>query len=120
MKTPKIEIAKIEGDNYNVAYKVVTSDMKSLGLRKNPHIITYEFNEWLWLSSENVEKGNGDFGGIWAARTPGGARKYQKYMADKYGQETLAFKSLIGKVLYVNPGRVKTDGICLIERMNLM
>ena len=88
--------------------------------RKNPNIIKYEFDEWLWLPRRNIEEGNGDFGGIWTARTPGGARMYQKYMMEKYDQETLAFKSLIGKVLSVNSGRVKTNGIRLIEKLNLM
>ena len=73
MGIPKVHNTFFEGREYNMVYKVVTSDMKSLGLRKNPKIITYELGEWFWLPREDVVGGVGDFGGIWAARTLGRA-----------------------------------------------
>ena len=119
MKNSPVHKEIFEGEEYNIAYKVVTSDMQSLGLRKNPNIITYKFDEWLWLPSSEIVEGVGDYGGIWAARTPGRAKQYQKYMERKHDTETRAFKSLIGKVLFSNQDRVKTDGIKLVEELRL-
>lgn len=45
-------------------YKVFTEELKSLGLRKNPNIITFIPNEWYFLDKDNIVEGVSDFGGI--------------------------------------------------------
>jgi hypothetical protein len=114
-----IHTTKHRGMIYPVAYKVVTQNLKSLGLRKNPNIIKYPKNKWLYLPEHKVTNGIGDFGGIWLARTLGSARKYQRYMREKHDTETRVFKSLVDRILFSNQDRVKTNGICMIEELFL-
>ncbi len=108
----------IEGIEYNSGYKVVTENLESLGLRKNPNIIKYTINEWYNLSEEQIEKGNGDWGGIWVCRILGGARKIKKYMKDKYGKDTIIFKTGIDEILFYNNYRIKTNGVILLEELS--
>jgi hypothetical protein len=112
-------LKKICLDNieYLLGYKVVTSDMRSLGLRKNPNIIEYPVNEWFMLPQTQVKHGAGDWGGIWACRSMGGARKVSDYMREKYAIDTRIFKALLDDVLYANSYRVKTNGILLFEEI---
>jgi len=69
-----------QGKIYHFGYRVVTEDMKSLGLRKNPNILTYPFQEWLFLEPKQIQKGKQDWGGIWVTRTLGSSKALQKYM----------------------------------------
>ena len=101
----------------NIAYKVVTRDLKSLGLRKNPNILTFPINEWFYLPKEKVKNGKGDWGGVWVAKNLSGANKLKKYMKEKYSQKARIFKSEIDKILYQNSYRVKTDGLRLLEEI---
>ncbi|MBN2053247.1 hypothetical protein JW756_07115 [Candidatus Woesearchaeota archaeon] len=98
-----------------IGYKVVTVDMKSLGLRRNPNIITYPFYEWFFLPKEHLKNGNDDWGGIWVCRSQGNAKKVADYMRDKYARKTRIFKACLGEILYSNSYRVKTDRILLFE-----
>ncbi len=45
-------------------YKVFTTELKSLGLRRNPNILTFIPNEWYFLETKDIVEGSGDFGGI--------------------------------------------------------
>jgi len=107
----------LEGKEYVVGYKVLTLDMKSLGLRKNPNIITFSRKEWVDLPLDQVVPGKSDFGGIWLAVSLSNARRLQNYMAEKYEQETLIFESLVRDVLYYNSYRMKTSGVKLLEEI---
>ena len=100
-----------------IGYKVVTADMKSLGLKKNPNILTFPQNEKLCLPKEEVEEGKGDWGGIWVAATVGGANTLVKYMSEKYGVECRIFIAELGKVLYENSYRIKTNSVKLIKEI---
>ena len=100
-----------------IRYKVVTADMKSLGLRHNPNIITFEEGKWIRLRPNEIEKGNGDWGGIWVAATKGGARTLQRYMADHYDRDCRIFEARIGKVLHQNSYRIKTDAVYLLGEL---
>ena len=102
---------------YLLGYKVVTHDMKSLGLRKNPNIITFRQNQWITLPSDKVVPGKGDYGGIWLAISLGNARRLQAYMGEKYEQETLIFEAITRDVLYYNSYRMKTSGIKLLDEI---
>lgn len=117
--TDNTGLQKIVFDNkeYFLGYKVVTNEMKSLGLRRNPTIIQYPVNEWLYLPQEHLKKNKEDLGGIWVARRPGGARTIVNYMRKKHSTETRVFKALLDDVLYANSYRVKTNGVLLFEEI---
>jgi hypothetical protein len=112
-------LRKIVFDNreYYLGYKVVTDEMKSLGLRSNPNIIEYPINEWLYLPKDQLKNGKEDWGGIWVARDASNARNLTKYMEIKHDTNTRVFKALLDKVLYANSYRVKTNGVFLFEEI---
>lgn len=101
----------------NIAYKVVTQDRGSLGLRKNPNILIYQLGMWTILQNHQIIEGKQDYGGIWAATKLSGAKKLQKYMKEKYNRPTRIFKSQLGEILYSNSYRIKTNKIKLLEEI---
>ena len=115
----KVQSTIFEDREYFCGYKVVKADMTSLGLRKNPNVMTFTINDWIYLPEKKVVEGISDFGGIWLARTPGRARAYQKYMKETYDAETRVFFSLIDRILFANQDRIKTNGIRLLEELSL-
>lgn len=94
-------------------YKVVTEEMKSLGLRKNPTILTYKLGKW--IKSPTIKANKDDDGGIWVAKNLSSAKKIQKYMMDKYGIKCQIYSVRIGESLYGNSYRIKTDKVKFIE-----
>ena len=101
-----------------VAYKVVTRDMRSLGLRNNPNIIQYPIRKWFFLSNDQIRKGKQDFGGIWCARTLGKAKGLQRYMKRQHFVSTRIFKVLMDRILYANDYRIKTNGLIFLEEIS--
>ena len=99
-----------------IVYKVVTEDLKSLGLRNNPTILQYEVG--VWVQSPTVVRNGLDKGGIWACRTRSGARTLRKYMKTKHGEYCCIFEAEIGEYLYGNTYRVKTDRIKLLREID--
>ena len=83
LQPDEIHDITMDGQMYNMGYKVVTEDMKSLGLRNNPNILEYKINEWKFLPIKDTKSGKEDFGGIWVARLPSGASSLKKYMKKK-------------------------------------
>lgn len=120
MKIPNIHEYEFDGILWKIGYRVVTIDLKSLGLRNNPNIVAYKINDWTYPVEKEVIEGISDEGGLWLARTPGIARKYQQYMQEKHNQNTRAFKSLIDKILFVNQDRIKTNKVFMFEEMNFI
>ena len=104
--------------SFHMGWRVVTTQMRSLGLRRNPHILTYPFREWVDLPADQLESSDGDWGGIWTARTPSGARTVQKYMRQEYGVDTRVFRSFISNIMHANSYRVKSQGIFLFDEVN--
>ncbi len=98
-------------------YKVVTQNMESLGLRKNPNIMKFVEGKWIELEADQIQYGNGDWGGIWVARAIGGANTLHKYMEEKHHQICLVYKCEIGDVLYENSYRIKTNKVKLVSRI---
>lgn len=41
-------------------YKVVTQNMESLGLRKNPNIMKFVVGKWVELPDEEIQVGSAD------------------------------------------------------------
>lgn len=98
-------------------YKVVTEDMKSLGLRKNPNIITYELNKW--KLEPTPAKGSIDSGGIWCCEKLSSAKTLKKYFEKRYGIAKV-FECEIGEVLFENSYRIKTSKIKLIKEITII
>ena len=89
-----------------IGYKVVTEKMESLGLRKNPNILTFVIGQWTELNEDQIKPGKSDWGGIWLARGYGGANTLRKYMREKYDINTLIYLTNIGIVLFENSGLI--------------
>ncbi|MBU2589689.1 MAG: hypothetical protein KKA65_01135 [Nanoarchaeota archaeon] len=98
-----------------IGYKVVTHDMKSLGLRNNPHILTFTLDEI--VQAEEIVKGKSDFGGIWVARTFGNANALKKYMKNKHNEDARIFKATLSEILYINDRSIKTDRVRLYQEL---
>lgn len=97
-------------------FKVVTSDLKSLGLRKNPTIMTFPLNRKIFETRKLV-RGKEDYGGIWVANSIGNARTLKKYMYKKYGIICKIFTVEIGEILYQNSYRTKTNWVILRDEV---
>jgi len=95
-------------------YKVVTENMQSLGLRKNPNIMTFKLNEWMYEPNANI--GKQDIGGIWCCKRLSAARALKKYFEKRYGNARI-FESEIAFILYQNNYRTKTNRIKLIKEI---
>ncbi|MBD3195136.1 MAG: hypothetical protein GF317_08785 [Candidatus Lokiarchaeota archaeon] len=105
-------------------YKVVTKDLKSLGLRKNPNIMVFPIGEWIFEPKNRINRSNADLGGIWVAQTLSGAKGLIKYMKKKALKENKPefnnvrlFECEIGEILYENSYRVKTTKVKLIKEL---
>ena len=95
-------------------YKVVTANGKSLGLRKNPTILKYPLNEWIF--SPTVTYDNADSGGIWCCEKLHQARKLKKYYEERYGSAKI-FECNVGNILFQNSYRTKTDKVYLTKEI---
>ena len=100
-----------------VLFKVVTADLKSLGLRRNPNILTFKIAEWTNLSEDQISAGKSDWGGIWSALKLSGARTLSKYMLGQYQIPTRIFSVALGNPLYANSYRVKSQSVILLEEI---
>jgi hypothetical protein len=120
MQKRKSELKRItlEGINYSLGYKVVTMNMDSLGLRKNPNIIHFKVGEWTDLPPEKIVRGKRDYGGIWLAISSSAGNGLRMYMLKQYGAETRMFEAIVRDVLFHNSYRMKTSGIKLLEEID--
>jgi len=102
---------------YPVGFKVVTYNLKSLGLRRNPNILQYKLEDWYMLPDNKIEEGKGDWGGIWLCHKLSSARSLKKYMKAKHKRRSRIFKTLYDKVLYQNDYRTKTNAVNLFAEV---
>jgi len=109
--------AKIEGEFFPLGYKVVTADLRSLGLRKNPNIMTFPIGEWAMQPEEFIIPGKEDFGGIWTALHKGSIATLQNYMQEKYDIKTRAFLTAMKRPVYANSYRIKSAGVMLLTEI---
>jgi len=113
----KIHTVTLDNKIYNLGFKVVTEDLKSLGLDKNPTILKYSIGEWYFLPPNKLKKDKKGFGGIWVARTFPNAKKLEKYMQITYSKKTRIFRAALDEILYFNDYRIKTNGIKMFEEI---
>jgi hypothetical protein len=115
----------LEEVNSNKYYKVVTKDLKSLGLRNNPTIMDFPVGDWVYEPNPTEGPGGwGGTGGIWVANglSQGkGLLKYMQKKALKENDEELKdcrlFEVEIGNVLYSNSYRSKVDAVKMIKEL---
>jgi len=112
-----METITLENRIYSVRYRVVTKDLKSLGLDRNPTILQYPIREWYFLPKDKIKEGKDDVGGIWVTRKLCDAKRMSKYMMNRYETETRIFKAVIDTILFENNYRIKTNGIYLFEEL---
>jgi hypothetical protein len=108
----------IEGVRYPLGYKIVTDELKSLGLRRNPNIMTFSIGDWVKLPNDQVTVDNDDWGGIWAAQKKGSVKMLKTYMLEEYGRVTRAFLTAMYRPVYANSYRIKSQGVMLLEEID--
>lgn len=117
-KIPNLKTEIIEGKAYPVGYRVVKKkDLSSLGLRRNPHILHYPINEWLYLKKKDIQEGPQDWGGIAILRNISQARWMQDYMLDMHSTETRVFKAAFRDVVHLKERSIKTNAIMMYEEI---
>lgn len=97
-------------------FKVVTEDLKSVGLL-GATPIQYTVGEWthpLEPLSNHPRKG----GGLWVYRKRGAAMASKRYMSHQHGKAVRIFSCLIGNIIYETSYRVKTDKVMLVEEIS--
>lgn len=94
-------------------FRVVTPEMKSLGLRRNPNILTYpETGEIFRLPKDWIKEGKQDWGGIWITKTFSRAKYLVRLMAEEHNTNGCRiFIAKLGTVLYENDYRIKTNSV---------
>ncbi len=93
-------------------YKVVTDDLKSVGLLR-ANQVQYSIGKWvcpLEPPSNHPRKG----GGLWTLRRKSDAFKMVGYLMKKYQRTSRVFVCIVGDFLYQNSYRAKTDKLMLI------
>ena len=98
-------------------YKVVTNNLRSLGLRKNPNTMNFKLNEW--KHEPTPMKGSTDNGGIWCCEKLSSAKTLKKYFEKRYGTARV-FECEVGNILFQNSYRTKTSKIKLIKEIIIM
>lgn len=109
--------ALIENEFFPLGYKVVDENLRSLGLRKNPNIMTFPVNEWVMLPDEETKGGIDDRGGIWTALRKASIKTLQNYCLEKYQMKTRAFLTAMYRPMFANSYRIKSQGVMLLEEI---
>lgn len=100
-----------------VAFKVVTQDLKSLGLAGNPNIMRFNLYEWTKLLDLEVVAGSGDYGGIWSTIEKSEANGLKNYVKKKHDKETRMFLVALDNPVYANNRRIKSQGVFLLDEI---
>jgi hypothetical protein len=109
--------ATIDDIPYPLGYKIVTEDQKSLGLRKNPNIMTFPTGVWVILPNKNITVDKDDWGGIWTALRRGSIKTLKYYMLEEKGVITRAFLTAMYRPVFANSYRIKSQGVMLLSEI---
>jgi len=102
---------------YPLGYKVVTQSLQSLGLRKNPNIMTFPVGEWVILADNQTKRDDGDWGGVWTTLRKGSVNTLKRHCISTHGMETRAFLTAIFNPVFANSYRVKSQGVMLLKEL---
>lgn len=102
---------------YPLAYKVVTDDLNSLGLRRNPNIIHFPLQKWIELDQDQVVPGMDDYGGIWSALRKSSIKTLKAHCLNTWGMQTRGFLVAIKNPVYANTYRIKSQGVILLKEI---
>ena len=109
---------EVDGVLRPLLFKVVTVNLESLGLRRNPNIMRFLVGKWIRLPDDEIQVGNNDWGGIWSALKLSGAKNLSKYILERYNLSTRTFQVAVDTPLYANSYRVKSRGVILLRELN--
>ena len=98
-----------------VFFKVVTTSLRSLGLRNNPNILRYRVGKWVHAQPPPAIKKQ-DERGMFACPTPATARALQGYVWKEYRKKTRIYACLIGRIIKQTSCRIQTDEVKLLHR----
>lgn len=107
----------VNDERYPAGYKVVTTENRSLGLRKNPTPLHFPVGVWVKMNKSELIFSKEDAGGIWSALEKSGAKTLQKYMMAQYGRPTKIYLAALFNPIYANSYRVKSQGVMLLEEL---
>lgn len=96
-------------------YKVVTKDLKSVGLLR-ANVLQYKIGKWVYPLeplSRHPRKG----GGLWIVKKKSDAFQVKKYLLKKHQKASRIFSCNIGRIIYQTSYRVKTNKVKLIEEI---
>ena len=100
-----------------IAFKVVTQDLKSLGLAGNPNILCFNHYGWTSLPDLKIVVGKSDYGGIWSTIEKSEAGGLRNYMKNKHNIETRVFLVALENPVYANNRRTKSQGVLLLDEV---
>jgi hypothetical protein len=109
----RIYTGSLDQEILQFGYKVVTTGLNSLGLRRNPTIYQFQPQEWLAMPETQLDRTRADYGGIWLCKREGEARALQRYCKQKHDMETRVFLTYARQILFENNTRFKTDAVYL-------
>lgn len=98
-----------------VYYKVVTKDLKSVGLL-GANIVQYKIGEWVY-PLESLSCHPRKAGGLWICRREGGAFQNREYLWKKHQKTSRVFLCEVGRIFYGTSYRLKTEKVKLIEEI---
>ncbi len=103
-----VHTIKINEVVYSIGYKLVDSDLKSLGLNRTP-IVQYSTDNWVYSPRY----------GIWSARVPAVARWLKKHVETRKTdpKSPRLFVAVLDKVEQATKNGVKSRGILLLEEI---
>ncbi len=106
--------ARLEGTWHPLGYKVVTEELQSLGLRKNPNILTFPVGRWVEEKGELIPT-EIDYGGIWTALRKGSIKTLQKHCQETWEMKTKGYLTAIYNPVFVNSYRIKSQAVMLLR-----
>lgn len=100
-----------------LVYKLVTEDLWSLELRRNPTPMNFPVGKWIF-EERDLEYSNKDFGGIWTAIRKGNMSGLRKHCRETWDMETRGFLTAVyNPIAFVGNYRIKSEGVMLMKEV---
>ena len=101
--------------NKRLYFKVVTEDLKSVGLLR-ANIVQYKLKKWVF-PKEPLSCHPYRGGGLWALKRKSDAFQVKKYLAKQHNKNARIFLCQIDCILYETSYRIKTNRIKLVQEI---